>query len=227
MPKSLLIACVLLSLNFAQQQGQPPQQPESKPQIKVNYLNVCKLSDEDQAILKSALNRAAGKSSFADDFELSRGHTTIKDSPPSRFVRLRRDFASDSQFLTAQYSMSSDTEGVVELMVLRTRDPKEFHELALEDTVSPGVATASAIVMSDTPVDHIRLERLGKSSIVLARCPTADQSAYEPVFRQASEVMARYRTAIGARTEFRRDFSWLGLSAPPSAAQKPPSASKK
>ena len=52
------------------------------------------------------------------------------------------------------------------------------------------------------PPDHIRLERFGKPSVVLARCaggpdaPKVDQSAYEPLFRGASDVLANYRRLL-------------------------------
>jgi hypothetical protein len=44
---------------------------------------------------------------------------------------------------------------------------------------------------------------------VLARCPDADQSAYEPLFRNAADLMARYRKAMGLRSAFRADIGWL------------------
>jgi hypothetical protein len=56
-----------------------------------------------------------------------------------------------------------------------------------------------------TPVSRVRLERFGKSSVALARCqateggPAPDQSAYEPLFRSASEVMANYRSLLGVK----------------------------
>ncbi len=61
------------------------------------------------------------------------------------------------------------------------------------------------MVAANTPASRIRLERFGKSSIALARCmasengPPPDQSAYEPLFRSASEVLANYRSLLGVR----------------------------
>lgn len=58
---------------------------------------------------------------------------------------------------------------------------------------------------SATPVTHLRLERFGKPSVVGARSlasesdPPPDQSAYEPLVRDASSVMDRYRTLLQAR----------------------------
>jgi hypothetical protein len=61
------------------------------------------------------------------------------------------------------------------------------------------------MVTANTPASRIRLERFGKSSIALARCagsengPPPDQSAYEPLFHAASEVLANYRGLLGVR----------------------------
>lgn len=187
---------------------------QQDPQVKLNYVNACSPSPEDQATLKNALTRGAAKPAFGQDFEISRGRATVKDSPPSRFVRLRRDFAPESPFLTAQYSMSIDEKSTIETLVLRLRDPKEFHELAIEDRVSSGAASPATVLATDTPAARIRLERLTKSSITLSRCDGADQSAYEPLFKQASAIMASYRGALGLRGAFRSDIAWLNAPKP-------------
>jgi hypothetical protein len=98
------------------------------------------------------------------------------------------------------------------------RDPKEFHEISIEDRVSAGAASPLSVVAADTPAARIRIERLAKSSIVLARCEGADQSAYEPLFKQASDLIARYRGALGLRTAFRPDIAWLTSSSKPGAS---------
>jgi hypothetical protein len=196
----------------AAQQQPPTQQQPDQPKIKLNYLNVCTPSAEEQAALKSALSRTSGNPAFAEDFEISRGRATVKDEPPAKFVRLRRDFAAQSPMMTAQYSMSSDVETTIETLVLRMRDTKEFYEISMEDRVSAGAASPLSVVATDTPAARIRIERLGKSSIVLARCQGADQSVYEPLFKQASDLMAHYRGAMGLRTAFRTDIGWLGNS---------------
>jgi hypothetical protein len=60
------------------------------------------------------------------------------------------------------------------------------------------------MLATSTPVDRIKLERFGKPSVVLARClgseagPAPDQSAYEPLFREASSIMSRYRDLLSA-----------------------------
>ena len=227
--KRVVVATFFLGASALAQQEMPsPQQPSGQPQVKLNYLNVCTPSAEDQAQIKSALSLVPGKAAFSQDFEITRGQATLKDTPPSRFVRLRRDFSGESAFLTVQYSMSSDSTSTIETLVLRTRDPKSFHELSLEDRSSSGAAAPQSLLAVDTPVSRIRVERLAKSSIVLARCEGADQSAYEPLFRQASDIMAQYRQVLGLRGAFRSDIAWLSgdnaakHNGPTSAPKKKP-----
>ena len=56
-----------------------------------------------------------------------------------------------------------------------------------------------------TPASRIKLERFGKSSVVLARCEGSeggappDQSAYEPIFVSATSILSNYRTLLNAR----------------------------
>lgn len=215
---ALIIAVCLLSLSAAQQPEKEAQQPQQaqqgpsqpgQPQVKVHYLNVCAPPAEDQAEMKAAFARVSAKPAFSRDFEISRGRLTMQDASDSRFVRLRRDMSPESPLLAAQYSMSADPANTIETLVLRMRDPKQFHELSLEDRVSTAAAAPSAVLSVDTPVARIRLERFSKNSIVLARCPEADQSAYESLFRQASEIMMQYRKALGLRDAFRSDIAWL------------------
>jgi hypothetical protein len=213
---------ILLAGAAAAQQEQPPaQQPGGKPQVKVNLLNVCSPPAEEQAVIKGALAKVPPKPAFGKDFEISRGRTTLQDAPEARFVRLRRDFPTESPLLTAQYSMSTDEKNTVELLVLRLRDPKEFHEIALEDRVSANAASPTAVLAVDTPVARVRIERIGKSSVVLARCEGADQNVDDALFQQATEIMAKYRGALGLRSSFRSDISWLsGASKPAAPAAK-------
>jgi hypothetical protein len=216
--KPVFTLLTLLAVGAAQQQQPPaPQTPDGKPQVKVNYLNVCTPGDEEQAILKGALAAVQAKPAFSADFEISRGRTTLKDAPDARYVRLRRDFAPESPLLTAQYSMSTDSTNTIEILVLRPRDPKEFLEVVMENRVSAGAAPPLTVLQSDTPTSRVRIERLSKGSAVLSRCPEVDQSAYEPFFRQASNIMAEYRAALGLRNAFRSDIAWLN-PAPKAAA---------
>jgi len=226
--KSALILTFLLAGIASGQQAQTPAEPQATPPVKVNVLNVCTPSAEDQAQIRNAFAKVAARPGFGRDFEISRGRTTLENATDSKFVRLRRDLAPESPLMTAQYSISADPSNTIETLVLRMRDPKEFHELSLEDRVSTGAASPAALLNVDTPVARIRLERFTKGSIVLARCQGADQSAYEPIFRQASEIMSQYRKTLGLRSVFKSDINWLsssesGKSAAPSpAAQKSP-----
>ena len=205
MLKLVAISIFLLASAVAGQQD-PAQ---DKPPVRLNYLNVCTPTADEQAVLKSALSRISTKPGFVEDFEISRGIATVKDAGPSRYVRLRREFAAQSAWLTAQYSLSTDTSSTVEILVLRLRDPKEFHEISLEARVSADAATPLSVVTADTPPARVRVERLGKGAVALARCEGADQNVYEPLFKQAADIMAAYRGALGMRTAFRSDIAWL------------------
>jgi hypothetical protein len=215
---AIATAILLAGSAFGQQEPQQPSSPQ--PQVRLNVLNVCTPSAEEQGQIKSAFAKVQAKPVFSRDFEVSRGRATLKDAPDSRFVRYRRDMAAESALLAAQYSMSTDEDSTVETLVLRTRDPKEFHELSFEDRVSAGAASPVSLLAVDTPVSRIRLERLGKSSIVLARCEGGDQSAYEALFRQASEIMAQYRKALELGSTLRSDIIWLAVSAKPAVTDR-------
>jgi hypothetical protein len=217
-PALVVITLVsLLGLAFAQEQEKKPDS-QKQPPIKVNVLNVCTPGTDEQAVLKSALTKAKGKPAFAGDFEIARGMATLKDAPPSKYVRLRRDMASQSPWLTAQYSISRDDKNTVETLVLRMRDPKDFHELSIEDRVSSEAASPGAVLSSDTPASRIRVERLGKSSVALTHCEEVDQSVYAPLFAEASGIMSQYRKDLGLRTEFREDIEWLSGTKRPVAS---------
>jgi hypothetical protein len=202
--------------------GQQQEPKQDQPQVRLNYLNVCTPSPEEQAVLKSALSRISSKPAFSQDFEISRGRTTLQDAPDSRFVRLRRDFAAESPWMTAQYSMSTDPRNTIETLVLRLRDAKDFHEISMEDRVSTEAASPVTVLAADTPPVRVRIERLGKGAVALARCKDVDQSAYEPLFKQAAEIMARYRGALGMRSAFRSDIEWLGRQGKPAKPRTAP-----
>lgn len=215
---SAITTVFLAACAFGQQE---PKQPPPGPQVKLNVLNVCTPSAEEQAEIRNAFTRVQVKPVFIRDFEVSRGRATMKDSPEAKFVRYRRDLAPESVLLAAQYSMSTDDASTVETLVLRMRDPKDFHELSFEDRVSAGAVAPISLLTVDTPVSRIRLERISKSSIVLARCEGADQNAYEPLFRQASEIMARYRKALELGSMLHADIAWIGNAGKASGADHP------
>lgn len=217
--KPAIAAAILFAGRVAAQQAPKPQPAE--PQVKLNYLNVCTPSADEQAQMKAALAKLQVKPAFSRDFEISRGQATLQDAPDARFVRFRRDMAAESPLLTAQYSMSSDSQSIVETIVLRLRDPREFHEVSLEDRVSAGAMAPSALLTVDTPVSRIRIERLGKSSLVLARCQDSDQSGYEAIFRQGAEIMAQYRKAMELGSVIRSDVAWLSNAGKTSNSGRP------
>jgi hypothetical protein len=221
---SSVVVLALLASGFAgRSEAQQPatSPPSTQPQVKVNMLNVCTPSADEQKEIAAALARAPKQPLFAADFEVSRGRSTLSDmasflkpgqSAPSSdeastasYVRIRREFSVQALFSRVQYSFSNDGQMMVETLVLHVRDPKDLMSLSLEDSAS-SVTTVDAMLTSNTPVNRVRLERFGKSSIALARCsateggPAPDQSAYEPLFRSASEALANYRALLGVKT---------------------------
>ena len=220
------LVLLLLSISvFAQDQQPPPPAQLSKdqqPEVRVNYLNACKPSADDQQQIRSALAHLPAPR-FSADFEISRGQTTVPDAPMASYVRIRHEFPATVPFITAQYSLSVDPKSVVEDLVFRSRDPKDIIQVQLEDTIT-GAPDTRTVLIADTPVDRIKLERFGKSSVVLARCENVDQSAYQPLFTQASEALARYRAALGARRIIPRELAALGVGAGKTASKPPKSA---
>ena len=101
------------------------QQASQKPQVKVNMLNVCTPSADEQKEIVAALGRIPKQPLFSQDFEVDRGRTTLDQTPDflqgggaqtvtssepstSNWVRIRREFGVQAQFSTVQYSFSSD-----------------------------------------------------------------------------------------------------------------------
>jgi len=219
-PVYALLFCLALFSSLADAQEQAEQTPSGQPQVKVNMLNVCTPSAEEQKEISAALARIPKQPLFGNDFEISRGRSTLSEMPavlqmgqpghvagePSvaSYVRIRREFSVQALFSSVQYSFSNDGQQTVETLVLHVRDPKDLIEVSLEDSAS-SVTSASAMLTSNNPAGHVRLERFGKSSVALARCsetaagPAPDQSAYEPLFRGASEVLANYRGLLGVK----------------------------
>lgn len=217
---SFLSVGVLAVPVAAQQQPGEPANPQ-QPQVKVNMLNVCTPSAEEQKEIASALARIPKQPLFGNDFEVSRGRSTLTDMPamleagapghvagePSvaSYVRIRREFSVQALFSLVQYSFSNDVQTMVETLVLHVRDPKDLIQVSLEDSAS-AVTSSQAMLNTNTPVNRVRLERFGKPSVALARCqaadggPSVDQSAYEPLFRSASEVLANYRGLLGVKS---------------------------
>jgi hypothetical protein len=201
-----------------------------QPPVKVNVLNVCAPTAEEQKELASALSKVPEKPFFSKDYEVARGHSTLDPSTPipgvqplppgavssADWVRVRREFPGATLFSNVQYSFSVDATNMVETLVLRIRDPKDVMEIAIEDSAS-AVTSAAAMLSTATPVARVKLERFGKSSVVLARCsgeqgsPTTDQTVYEPIFQTASSILERYRDALGARKMVPQELVRLGI----------------
>jgi hypothetical protein len=221
---------------------QTPASPSTQPQVKVNVLNVCTPSAEEQKEIAAALARIPKQPLFSADFEISHGLSTLTDAPnflqpgqstqvsgePSvaRYVRIRREFSVQALFSSVQYSFSNDGQNMVETLVLHVRDPKDLIQVSMEDSAS-AVTSSAVMVAANSPVSRIRLERFGKSSIALARCngtengPAPDQSAYEPLFRSGSETLADYRRLLGVGRIVPAELAQI-----PSAGSKPPAKNK-
>ncbi|PYX43912.1 MAG: hypothetical protein DMG79_21525 [Acidobacteria bacterium] len=224
-------------------QESPASPSTTQPQVKVNMLNVCSPTAEEQKEIAAALARVPKQPLFGSDFEVTRGRSTLTDMPsflqagqgshvagePSvaSYVRIRREFSVQALFSSVQYSFSNDGQNMVETLVLHVRDPKDLIQVSLEDSAS-AVASSEAMLGSNTPATRVRLERFGKSSVALARClaaeagPAPDQSAYEPLFRSASEVMANYRGLLSVKTTVPEELAKIsGISkAKPSPMNK-------
>jgi hypothetical protein len=219
---------VLAPAAVAQQTANPP---SSQPQVKVNVLNACAPSSADQKEMAAALGRIPKQPLFASDFEISRGRSTLTDTPdflqpgqsavvsgePSvaTYVRIRHEFSPQAFFSNVQYSFSNDGQNMVETLVLRVRDAKDLMQVSLEDSAS-SVTSPPDMLAVDNPVSRIRLERFGRSSVALARCTASeggappDQSAYEPLFRSASQVLTNYRALLGVRRAVPEELARVG-----------------
>jgi hypothetical protein len=214
---SVFAMCFAVCL-CAQEQPSAAQQPN----VHVNYLNVCSPSEAEQKEIAGALRSIPPQPSFATDFEVARGRSTMAEQPSdpdartlvtqapvSDWVRIRHEFAPTAVFSNAQYSFSLDEKGMAETLVLRSRDAGKSGvlQISIQDSVSSG--TPEALLASDTPADRIRVERSGKASLVLARCPGADQAQFQPLFRTASEILMKYRAALNVRQTVPGDLARL------------------
>ena len=239
----LLVCLITVAGSAAQQKTANPSATE--PQVKVNVLNVCTPSAEEQKEIASALARVPKQPLFGSDFEVSRGRSTLSDMPnflkpgqsthvagePSvaGYVRVRREFSVQALFASVQYSFSNDGQNMVETLVLHVRDPKDLMLVSLEDSAST-VSSPEVMLNANTPVSRIRLERFGKSSVALARCAATesgtpiDQSAYEPLFRSASEVLTNYRGLLGARSIVPEELGKVEPGSKPSKAKSAPNS---
>ena len=222
------IFVILTSIGLAQLAGA---QQSSQPQVKVNMLNVCSPSPEEQQEIGAALARIPKQPLFSPDFEVDRGRSTLEERPDflktgesaqfssdsgtAEWVRIRREFPAQSLFSTVQYSFSHDPKNMVETLIFHVRDPKDLMQIAIEDNAS-SVTTPASMLSTSTPAGRIKLERFGKSSVVLARCPGTeggpppDQSAYEPLFQSATAIVSNYRNLLAARNTVPAELARVG-----------------
>jgi len=211
--QNVLAAIVVLG-SLLSTAGRAQQAPATgaapQPQIQVNFLNTCHPAQVDIEAMGRALALVKGRPGFTTDFEISRGLTTLSEAEaraagapagsgntPSSWVRIRREFPEKAVLTDVQYSLSSEDKASNEVLALHLRDTREALQILISDSVA---ATPAQVVKLDTPPDRKRIERFGKSSIVLARCGAVDQSSYEPIFASAREILEKYRVAMAVKT---------------------------
>ena len=215
-------------------------------------LNVCAPSADEQREITAALLKVPKQPLFGTDFEVDRGQTRLDepagflqpaantqiapDRDTSAWVRIRHEFSVQALFSTVQYSFSQDARNMVETLMFRVREPKDLLQLTIEDSAS-SVTAPEAMLSTSTPVARVKLERFGKSSIVLSRClasegtPAPDQSAYEPLFQSASSVISNYRRLLAAQQVVPEELAKVTLTGErhkaTKAASKAPPARRK
>lgn len=195
---------ILVALPLAAQEAQ-------KKRVQINVINVCTPKEDEVKEMQAALARIPAKPRFSADFEVARGRSSI-DAGVSRWVRVRREFGADSPFTTAQYTMAVDLENgvITETLALRLRDPKDVVQVALQSTVTAG--DPAAVLASDTPSNHISVERYGKAPLAVKRCLSADQASSQPLFQRASSLLTAYRAALGVRSFVPGDLARVGVA---------------
>jgi len=234
-----LIASLMTASAFTQEpsSNSSSKSPE-KPQVRVNYLNVCAPSPADQQTIESVLSRISAKPTFAVDMEISRGRSTLNPSDLvvntgqptqqtkaiSRWVRLRRDFPDSSPQSSAQYSFSVTEKHISETLVIHFRDLKDVLQVSISDATDSD--DPAQVAREVTPADRIRIERFGKSSVVLARCQNLNQDQLEPLFGHATMLMNAYRRTLETDDVIPAELARLGSGAarPKKAAPAKPKA---
>jgi hypothetical protein len=170
----------------AQQPAPPPQQ------VKVHVLNLCTPSQEEQKEIAAALPKIQKQPIFTPDFEVARGRSTLDHDA----IRSGGNTSMSREPATAS-------------------DPTDLAQLSVADNAA-AVTGAAPMLGSAIAVTRIRLERLGKRLVVLARCmasesnPPPNKSAYEPLSRDGSSLMDRYRTLLQARQTVPEELANVG-----------------
>ena len=183
--------------------------------------------------MASVLERIPAAPKFAGDFEVARGRSTLgaadlklkeAESPApagasssgeagaSEWVRIRKEFPEGSPYINAQYSFSMNEGQVVETLTLRARDVKDVMQVSI--SAASSTENPAQVARMNTPAQRIRLERFGRSSVVLARCPSSDQSRFEPLFSRAGALLAAYRASLGVATVVPAEIARLPKAKP-------------
>ena len=131
-----------------------------QPQVKVNVLNVCAPSAEEQKELSvGAGARCRASPLSAKDYEVARGHSTLDPNTPmpgmqtlppdaasaADWVRVRREFPELRSVQQCSIFVQRRCQNMVETLVLRVRDPKDLMQVSIEDSAS-AVTSASAML---------------------------------------------------------------------------------
>jgi hypothetical protein len=243
----VILFLLLWAAALTAQGGSAPAVPPTPP-VRVNVINVCSPSAEEQKEISDTLARVPRQPLFSEDFEISRGRSTLPDKPGfvqsgesvrfsaepvvADWVRIRREFSVQATFANVQYSFSRDRQFMVETLVLRVRDPKDVLQVAIENSAA-NVTDAATMLAAPIPISRVKLERFGKASVVLARCsgdnaadqPAPDQSVYAPLFQSASSILTSYRNLLVARRTVPDELARVAGSPTPKprAAAKPKS----
>lgn len=158
------------------------------------------------------------------DLVVNTGQPTQQTSAISRWVRLRRDFPDSSQQSSAQYSFSVTEKHISETLVIHFRDLKDVLQVSISDSLDSD--DPAQVAREVTPADRVRIERFGKPSIVLARCPNLNQDPLEPLFGHATMLMNAYRRTLETDDIIPAELARLGTRAarPKKAAPARPKA---
>ena len=204
------LLCGVLAASVLAQEAPSTSADAPQTQIQVNFLNTCSPAAANLEAMGRALASVKETPRFSSDFEISRGLTTLTEaearaagvpagsaSTPSAWVRIRREFPDKATLTDVQYSLSVDAGSACESLALHLRDSREVLQILISDAVT---GSAAQVVKADTPPERIRIERFGKASIVLARCGGIDQSAYQPLFQTAGEILEKYRMAMAVKS---------------------------
>src|SRR5689334_16128281 len=181
----IAIAVLLLCAGSVAQEQKGAEKKADQPQVKINYLNVCAPSKDEQAVLENALSTLPSKPPFGAEFEVARGRSTMPDEGPgaiqagggastqqgpppmSTWVRIRREFASGT-LSNVSYTFSRDEKGMTETLVFRMKSPKRDQPMmvSIQDTIT--AASVTQAIAANAAPNRIRVERFGGSSVVLA-----------------------------------------------------------